>query len=731
MRRDAEIGARRQHDRRHQHDERGRWNDHRAERGHEVQPADDPPRPVRPEQLHRLLGEQARGAGVLHRDAERQHARDQKDRAPFDGAIGVLHAQAPREDHRRHADDRRDVDRQPARQYRRDDGDQDHRGDRRLRRVDRAPRQRRQHEEVRIAAQQPQAVPRTEQQQRVAELEHELVEVGADRLALAPDGDELEAVLLAKVDLDDRLAHELGAGLERRLDHAQAVRFEHVHVLLLVALDDELLQTAKHVEILLAALNQQQVAPLQRLVGFRHDPELALPEQREQPEVERVAEAAARQRLPGEHGLARHADDEDALLQAVHLADVGLGHGPAAGELRRALELLDRLGASLHQQHVARPQRHVGEVHAPHQLVAPDGEHVHVEPLAKLGVVQKLRHERRILGDRGLDEPHLPGHETLKDRRLALDDELAPTLELAEAVERSLQQQLVSAFEHGLARRHGLGPAATLEREHDQACGGAQPALRERLADQDRVLGNAHVEASRLQAVQRAQVALTAPLRLRGRHLLRQPMPGEQRDERRADEHQRGAERREIEDAEAVVAARRQRPADQQIRRRSDERRQAAEQRAVGHGHEQPRRRDTRAPRDLDDDGQHQRGDADVVHEEGHRARGQHDDDDDPGFPPAGEPQHGAADDVGDARAREPFAENEHGPDGDDGAVREAGDRLLGRHKPGQHEAAEHHERRDVHTDFLADEQDQGEQENAEDEADFERQVRAPSTSRR
>src|SRR5690606_27082144 len=161
---------------------------------------------------------------------------------------------------------------------------------------------------------------------RVAELDRAFLEVGPERFALAPDRGELEAVLVAEREIRDALADEPRAGVEGRLDDAQAVGLEHVVGRLAVALDLELLQAAQHVEVLLAALDQQQVAALQRQIGLRHDRQLALAKQRKQTEVEGIGKAAASQRVARKHGVARYAHDEDPLLQAVHLGELPLAY---------------------------------------------------------------------------------------------------------------------------------------------------------------------------------------------------------------------------------------------------------------------------------------------------------------------------------------------------------------------------------------------------------------------
>src|SRR5690606_24801625 len=158
-------------------------------------------------------------------------------------------------------------------------------------------------------------------------------------------------------------------------------------------------------------------------------------------------------------------------------------------------------------------------------------------------------------------------------------------------VEASLHEQLVAALKHRLPRRHQLRAAAALEREDDEAGRAADPAFREALADEDRVVRDAHLEIARLQAVLLTQRALAAALGLLLGLSPRQKMAADERDEDDAGDHQRAADRHEVEDAERLESGARQRVGDEQVRRGSDERRETAEQRAVSQGNEQPRDR--------------------------------------------------------------------------------------------------------------------------------------------
>ena len=81
-------------------------------------------------------------------------------------------------------------------------------------------------------------------------------------------------------------------------------------------------------------------------------------------------------------------------------------------------------------------------------------------------------------------------------------------------------------------------------------------------------------------------------------------------------------------------------------------------------------------------------------------------------------------DDVGDSRSCQACAEDEHGPDRYHGGVGEAGYSLGRRYKACQNKRSEHHERDEIHSDLLADEQCQRDDQNEEYEADLKRQFR-------
>ncbi len=71
------------------------------------------------------LGQEAGCAGLLHGNAQGQHAGDEKDGLPLDGTVGFLHGQAAGQDHQYDADQGGDGDGQPIKDHGREDDGHD------------------------------------------------------------------------------------------------------------------------------------------------------------------------------------------------------------------------------------------------------------------------------------------------------------------------------------------------------------------------------------------------------------------------------------------------------------------------------------------------------------------------------------------------------------------------------------------------------------------------------
>jgi len=119
---------------------------------------------------------------------------------------------------------------------------------------------------------------------------------------------------------------------------------------------------------------------------------------------------------------------------------------------------------------------------------------------------------------------------------------------------------------------------------------------------------------------------------------------------------------------------------------------------------------------------QHQHCHADVVHEGGQSARGEHDHGHQRGLVAAGQAQHVSPDQVAHAGSEQPLADDEHGPERNHGLVAEAGHRLGGRDQPGDGECAHHQQGDDVHAQRLGHEKDQGDDKDRDDQGDIKHQ---------
>jgi len=175
-----------------------------------------------------------------------------------------------------------------------------------------------------------------------------------------------------------------------------------------------------------------------------------------------------------------------------------------------------------------------------------------------------------------------------------------------------------------------------------------------------------------------------------------QPAP-DQHQEQHAGGQRSASHRQKVEQRETVRSLLRQGGRHQQVGRCADLGGETAQKAAEGQGHEQPRRRHAGLTRQPHHHRQHQHCHADVVHESGQSARGEHDHGHQRGLVAAGQAQHVSPDQVAHAGSEQPLADDEHGPERNHGLVAEAGHRLGGRDQPGDGERAHHQQGDDVH----------------------------------
>ncbi len=231
-------------------------------------------------------------------------------------------------------------------------------------------------------------------------------------------------------------------------------------------------------------------------------------------------------------------------------------------------------------------------------------------------MAHELANQRGSFGDRDFGVSDLGGNHRLQHRCFALDNEVAQAMQFAELIDAALHQDSVAAAQHGLPARQGVATAVPDQRQYDQARRGADTTVGQRLADQDGIARYPQQESSFVQLVAGAQAALAHVL-IALAPLLGQQQAAEQGHEQHAADHDGTAHRREIEQFERFITAQCKRLADEQVRGRADQCHQAAKQGRIRERHEQPGCRDSCSACNVDDDGQHQRSDADVVHESG------------------------------------------------------------------------------------------------------------------
>ena len=199
-------------------------------------------------------------------------------------------------------------------------------------RVDDGSRDRSKHYEIRIPLQGDQTLPRTHEEQSIAEFEAHGAEFGPMRSAIAPDGDQLELIAAAEVQLTDRFTGEGRMWMQRGFHHLQCVRVEDIQMRRRIVLDAQLLKAAQHVDVFLSTLHDQQITPLHRSFGSRHDFEFAIAEYRKQAKVECIGQSGITHALAFELGFLRHVDHEHTTLHFIELRQV------FAGDFRRGIE---------------------------------------------------------------------------------------------------------------------------------------------------------------------------------------------------------------------------------------------------------------------------------------------------------------------------------------------------------------------------------------------------------
>jgi hypothetical protein len=361
----------------------------------------------------------------------------------------------------------------------------------------------------------------------------------------------------------------------------------------------------------------------------------------------------------------------------------------------------------LEQEPVAELEGEVGQPRAERPAGAPDGDHRHAVAVAEAGLAEGAADEVGARGEDGLDQHHRAGFEVAlapMARRQGVEVHREPLpLRLAGEEEDVLGPELLAG------RRGADDPVLALDGEHVDAVGLAQAAAGEGLADQPRFRGHAGAGEGLAQVVDLGEVGLLAlqvlvELHGRARGELAPAPQGHVGDPRR---HQRQAERREAEEAEAGEPPVLQQAAHHDVGG-GQQGRHATQDGAEGERHQQPGGVHARALRRPGDGGQqHGRG-GDVVHEQGEEGGGEHHRHHQPPLALARDAHQEVPHLAGDASALQARGEDEDCEQGDHRRAAEPGEGLLGREHPRRAERNDHQQRHQIGAQPLGEQERHG-----------------------
>ena len=142
------------------------------------------------------------------------------------------------------------------------------------------------------------------------------------------------------------------------------------------------------------------------------------------------------------------------------------------------------------------------------------------------------------------------------------------------------------------------------------------------------------------------------------------------------------------------------------VRRCADQRQHAADESGESKRHHQPGWRNVDAPGNAQGHRNEQGDDPGRTHDRTQAGDGQHEQHEQPCFAASGSRQQPVADTVGDAGADQRLANDEEGCDQDDARLTEAGQRLGGSERAGEHQREQRHDRHRVHAWLVHDEGD-------------------------
>ena len=304
------------------------------QRGEQVKRGENRERAERSDNAERVARDEVRGAAFLHGDAERQDAGEEKDHLPINGLVSLLKIDAAGADQRDAAEQRGDEDRQDA-ECGEADGERDDRHDeRRLSPAERGLIDLGEHDEAFVAAQPLDLDLRGLEQQGVAELQAHLAELVPQGLAPALDGERERIVAAAEAQVGERVADEVRARGDERLDEGDILCAERFVLELELRIDDELRGGPQLHEFVELAADEQHVAGAQRLV--QRAPQLVLfPQDLEHRGRLRFPQHAGRHGFPDERRVLRHAQLDDVIAELIRLGELRaapVGQHPSAAK---------------------------------------------------------------------------------------------------------------------------------------------------------------------------------------------------------------------------------------------------------------------------------------------------------------------------------------------------------------------------------------------------------------
>ena len=404
--RQAEGGGAAERDRRHQDSHGGGRHELRGQRGDQEERREKRPWTRRAGRSENRLGDEPGGSRSLHGESQRQHPGDEHQDFPLDELVGLVHREAPGEDHQEGTRRSPDVDRQQADAYREDHGRHDGRGQECLPLAKRLPHLGAEHQPVRVLRQLGQLRAPAVQKQRIPELKGHRADLDVPVIdaTAALYREDHQPVPLPEAEILQGSSADGGARRERDLGEADRVRLEVLQQQGLLSVALEPLDPLEDGEIFLPALQEEPISGPQHRVPLRKQASLAGALNLEHGQVEGGPDTRLIQTSALQPGALRNDDTQQPPLQAVSPARLLASDQPDVGEIGRRPKPLEAFHGRAQQEHVTHLQLRLVEARPLHDAAAVDGQHGGVEPTSKVGVDDVLSENRSSVADGGLQE---------------------------------------------------------------------------------------------------------------------------------------------------------------------------------------------------------------------------------------------------------------------------------------------------------------------------------------